>query len=100
MKLYKCNHCGRVFSERIPHKCNNVFRKHKISWTEIDDSTNEYELKNKPNKDDILKKELCDALTKWGLKVTKVEQMEIERRNPFSPYFSRTILTITFKDEL
>lgn len=97
MKLYKCNHCGRVFSERISHKCNNVFRKHKISWTEIDDSKNEYVLKNKPSKDDIFKKELCDALTKWGLMVTEVEQIEIEREKPFSPCFSTTTLTITFR---
>ncbi len=97
MKLYKCNHCGRVFSERIPHKCNNVFRKHKISWAEIDDSKNEYVLKSEPSKDDILKKELCNALTKWGLPVTKIEKMDIERRNPFHPYLSRTILTVTFE---
>lgn len=98
MKLYKCNKCGRVFGEPISHKCGNVFRKHKLSWTEIDDSTNEYELKNKPNKDDILKKELCDVITKWGIKVTEVEQMDIERIYPFDIFLSRTILTVTFKE--
>ena len=97
MKLYKCNKCGRVFSEAIPHKCGNIFRKHKLSWTEIDDSKNEYVLKSEPSKDDILRKELCNALIKWGLPVNKIEKMDIERRNPFSPYSSRTILTITFE---
>lgn len=43
MKLYKCNYCGRVFDKQLPHKCNHGFRKHKHSWTEIDDSDNEYQ---------------------------------------------------------
>lgn len=48
MKLYKCNYCDRVFGDRIPHKCNNGFRKHKHSWTEIDDCDNEYQKVEKP----------------------------------------------------
>ena len=43
MKIYKCNYCGRVFDKQMPHKCNHGFRKHKHSWTEIEDSDNEYQ---------------------------------------------------------
>lgn len=48
MKLYKCNYCGRVFDKQMPHKCNHGFRKHKHSWTEIEDSDNEYQKVENP----------------------------------------------------
>lgn len=48
MKLYKCNYCGRVFDKQMSHKCNHGFRKHKHSWTEVEDSDNEYQKVENP----------------------------------------------------
>ena len=43
MRLYKCELCGRVFDQKMPHKClNGQYRKHNIVFTEINDSDNEY----------------------------------------------------------
>lgn len=32
---YKCSYCGRCFIDKIPHKCNNGFRKRNNKWTAI-----------------------------------------------------------------
>lgn len=31
-KIYKCLYCGREFQDRIPHKCNNGYRKHHLKF--------------------------------------------------------------------
>lgn len=97
MKLYKCNYCGRVFGERIPHRCNKVFRKHKHSWTEIDDSDNEYIHKTqKASKWAIFSKEIAELLNKHGYFVGKLESMDIERDNPFNTILAKTKITLHF----
>lgn len=48
MKLYKCDLCGRVFSQYTPHKCyGNCFRKHCLTFTEFEDDDYEYVKKPK-----------------------------------------------------
>lgn len=43
MKLYRCDLCGRVFSQKTPHKCfGGCFRKHSLTFTEFDDADCEY----------------------------------------------------------
>ena len=43
MKLYRCDLCGRVFHERIPHICiHGNYRKRNLTFTEFEDVDNEY----------------------------------------------------------
>lgn len=43
MKLYRCDLCGRVFSQTTPHKCYaGCFRKHCLTYTEFEDDDCEY----------------------------------------------------------
>ncbi len=43
MKLYRCDLCGRVFSQKTPHKCYaGCFRKHGLTYTEFEDDDFEY----------------------------------------------------------
>lgn len=43
MKLYRCDLCGRVFSQKTPHKCyGGCFRKHCLTFTEFEDIDCEY----------------------------------------------------------
>lgn len=43
MKLYRCDLCGRVFHERIPHICiHNNYRKRHLTFTEFEDADCEY----------------------------------------------------------
>ena len=43
MKLYRCDLCGRVFSQKTPHKCYaGCFRKHCLTYTEFEDADFEY----------------------------------------------------------
>ena len=43
MKLYRCDLCGRVFSQKTPHKCYaGCFRKHCLTYTEFEDDDFEY----------------------------------------------------------
>lgn len=43
MKLYKCDLCGRVFHERIPHICTHGnYRKRNLAFTEFEDADCEY----------------------------------------------------------
>lgn len=43
MKLYRCDLCGRVFHERIPHICKHGnYRKRNLFFTEFEDVDDEY----------------------------------------------------------
>lgn len=43
MKLYRCDLCGRVFHERMPHICTHGnYRKRHLAFTEFDDVDCEY----------------------------------------------------------
>ena len=43
MGLYKCDLCGRVFHERMPHVCTHGnYRKRNLFFTEFEDVDNEY----------------------------------------------------------
>lgn len=43
MKLYRCDLCGRIFHERIPHICiHGNYRKRHLPFTEFEDADNEY----------------------------------------------------------
>ena len=43
MKLYRCDLCDRVFSQKTPHKCyGGCFRKHCLTFTEFEDTDFEY----------------------------------------------------------
>lgn len=48
MKLYRCDLCGRVFSQKTPHKCyGGCFRKLSLTFTEFEDDDYEYVKKPK-----------------------------------------------------
>ncbi len=48
MKLYRCDLCGRVFHERMPHVCTHGnYRKRNLTFTEFEDVDNEYIKKSK-----------------------------------------------------
>ena len=34
-KIYKCSYCGREFQDKIPHKCNNGYRKHHLKFKKM-----------------------------------------------------------------
>ena len=34
-KIYKCLYCGREFQDKIPHKCNNGYRKHHLKFKKM-----------------------------------------------------------------
>ena len=43
MKLYRCDLCGRIFHERIPHICTHGnYRKRHLTFTEFEDVDCEY----------------------------------------------------------
>lgn len=43
MKLYRCDLCGRVFSQKTPHMCyGGCFRKVSLAFTEFEDADCEY----------------------------------------------------------
>lgn len=43
MKLYRCDLCGRVFHERMPHLCTHGnYRKRNLTFTEFEDVDCEY----------------------------------------------------------
>lgn len=43
MKLYRCDLCGRVFSQKTPHKCyGGCFHKRRLTFTEFEDADFEY----------------------------------------------------------
>ena len=43
MKLYRCDFCGRVFHEIIPHVCvHGNYRKRNLTFTEFEDTDCEY----------------------------------------------------------
>ena len=43
MKLYRCDLCGRVFSQKTPHMCSGgCFRKRSLTFIEFDNADFEY----------------------------------------------------------
>ena len=49
MKLYRCDLCGRVFSQKTPHKCyGGCFRKLSLTFTEFEDDDYYYYVKAVP----------------------------------------------------
>ena len=66
-KRFKCNYCGRVFENPIPHKCTGGFRKHHLKFTNLN-----------PNPREQIR-DLCDSLGMPRMEVSSLADYILEK---------------------